>query len=118
MVIPRQWREGWMWGRFEGPAWGRIKEKAMLTRSKVYFDWAQSRQDHFGHDETLDNGAQLDIRARVAAHGDTQLFVGAYGADGRMLMEEYHPVMDNMTAQQAISWGTERAKSMASAVKA
>lgn len=90
----------------------------MLTRSKVYFDWAQSSQDHFGHKDTLDNGTQLDIRARVAAHGDTQLFVGAYGADGRMLMEEYHPAMDNMTAQQAISWGTERAKSMASAVKA
>lgn len=90
----------------------------MLTRSKVYFEWAQSSQGHHGHEETLGNGAQLDIRARVTAAGDTQLFVGAYGADGRMLMEEHHPAMDGMTAQQAISWGTERAKSMASAVKA
>jgi hypothetical protein len=89
----------------------------MLMRSKVYFEWAQTKQDHLGHQETLENGTQLDIRARVAATGDTQLFVGAYGADGRTLMEEFHPDMESMTAHQAISWGTARAKSMALPLK-
>lgn len=86
----------------------------MLTRSKVYFEWATSTQGHFGHEEKLDNGAQIDVRARVSTGGDTELFVGAYGKEGRMMMEEFHPVMDGMSVQQAIDWGTARAISLAS----
>lgn len=89
----------------------------MLTRSNVYFEWAKSNGGHFGHDEKLENGTQIDIRARVSPHGDTQLFVGAYGIEGRMLMEEHHPIMDGMDVQQAIDWGTARAKSLASGSK-
>lgn len=86
----------------------------MLTRSAVYFEWASSNQGHVGHDETLENGTQIDIRARVSPAGDTQLFVGAYGVEGRMLMEEHHPIMERMNVQQALSWGAARARSLAS----
>ncbi|WP_434598307.1 hypothetical protein J3Q09_07485 [Pseudomonas sp. R4-83] len=82
----------------------------MRRRGANYWLWINSRLSMYGHDETLSDGLQIEVQARVGLSGDTQVFIGVYTKEGRAISEEFHDRGRDVPCEVALKWGSERAR--------
>jgi len=82
----------------------------MRRRGANYWLWINSRLPMYGHDETLSDGLQIEVQARVGLSGDTQVFIGVYTKEGRAISEEFHDRGTDVPCEIALKWGSERAR--------
>ncbi|SDS52084.1 hypothetical protein SAMN05216496_1779 [Pseudomonas sp. Z003-0.4C(8344-21)] len=82
----------------------------MRRRGASYWLWINSRLPMYGHDETLSDGLQIEVQARIGLSGDTQVFIGVYTKEGRAISEEFHDRGTDISCEVALKWGSERAR--------
>lgn len=82
----------------------------MLERGAKFWEWADRELHSRCHDERLTDGELIDIQSRLSRDGTTQLFIGVYREDGRLLLEEYYPAREGQTISHALAWGADRAR--------
>ncbi|WP_336356299.1 hypothetical protein [Pseudomonas granadensis] len=82
----------------------------MRRRGANYWLWINSRLPMYGHDETLSDGLQIEVQARIGLSGDTQVFIGVYTKEGRAISEEFHDRGTDISCEVALKWGSERAR--------
>ena len=82
----------------------------MRRRGASYWLWINSRLPMYGHDETLTDGLQIEVQARVGLSGDAQVFIGVYTKEGRAISEEFHDRGRDVPCEVALKWGSERAR--------
>jgi hypothetical protein len=85
----------------------------MRNRGPVYWNWSDAQLQTSSHEEELDNGTKIDVQARISRTGGTQMFVGVYLNDGRILSEELYDCVPGQTTTRALVSGTQRARSLA-----
>jgi len=61
----------------------------------------------------LADGARLDVQARLARTGDTQLFIGIYEPSGLARVEEAYVRRPGETTTRAMAWGAGRGRALA-----
>ncbi|WP_440972966.1 hypothetical protein [Pseudomonas koreensis] len=81
----------------------------MRIRGSVYWKWADPEIHFRNKDERLSDGTLLNVQVRTSKIGETQLFVGVYGQQGTMLLEEAFDSRPGETMTQAMAWGFQRA---------
>lgn len=81
----------------------------MRKRGSVYWGWADPEIHFRNKDEMLSDGTLLNVQVRTSKGGETQLFVGVYGQEGMMLLEEAFDSRPGETMTRAMVWGFERA---------
>lgn len=89
----------------------------MLQRTKTYFDWAAVKANIKSNELKLENGTQVDVRARTLDDGTNQLFVGVYTGKGEPIVEDYTDNVVGMTIDQALDWGLDRGRSIGNGQK-
>ncbi|MCR8935307.1 MULTISPECIES: hypothetical protein [unclassified Pseudomonas] len=82
----------------------------MRRRGANYWLWVNSRLPMHSHDETLSDGLQIEVQARVGLSGDTQVFIGVYTKEGREVSEEFHDRGKDIPCEVALKWASERAR--------
>ena len=85
----------------------------MRMRGDVFWDWADPTLHHRVHDETLDDGAFIDVQVRLSRTGNTQMFIGVYAPNGRAIHEEAFDSRPGESMTRALAWGVGRARSIA-----
>lgn len=85
----------------------------MRIRGDVFWNWADPTLHHRSHDETLDDGTNMDIQVRLSRTGNTQLFIGVYGGTGMVLREEAFESRPGESMTRALAWGVVRARCLA-----
>lgn len=90
----------------------------MKNRGETYRQWCDPTLHHQIHEETLDNGACLEVQARLSRTGATQLFIGVYRADGSVLCERAYAQRAGETMSRSLVWGTGYARRIAGEEKA
>ena len=85
----------------------------MRVRGDVFWDWADPTLHHRTHDETLDDGAHIDVQVRLSRTGLTQMFIGVYGPSGMALHEEAFDSRPGESMTRALAWGVGRARRIA-----
>ncbi|WP_221775391.1 MULTISPECIES: hypothetical protein [unclassified Pseudomonas] len=58
-----------------------------MNRGKVYAAWKTQSLPEASHERMLDNGCQMDVRARELPGGDVELLVCVYTAQGQCVAE-------------------------------
>lgn len=81
----------------------------MRNRGQAYWEWADAQLHFRNLDERLPCGTLINIQVRTSFKGVTQLFIGVYGQQGLMLLEEYFPDCRGQTMTAAMTWGLQRA---------
>lgn len=85
----------------------------MRHRGGEYWAWADCLLNSWTHDEMMSDGTQIDVQTRLSRKAETQLFIGGYTKEGRMLFEEFYPALDSMTMAHALVMGVDRARALA-----
>ncbi|GAB1617117.1 hypothetical protein [Pseudomonas sp. NGC7] len=85
----------------------------MRMRGDVYWQWSDPTLHHRDHDETLDDGAFIDVQVRLSRTGNTQMFIGVYAASGVALHEEAFDSRPGESMTRALAWGVGRARRIA-----
>jgi len=85
----------------------------MRHRGAVFWAWADPSLQHLSHEEVLADGARLDVQARLARTGDTQLFIGIYEPSGLARVEEAYARRPGETTTRAMAWGAGRGRALA-----
>jgi len=85
----------------------------MRNRGPVYWNWNDAQLRTTTHEEELDNGTKIDVRARLSRTGGTQMFIGVYLLDGRILSEEAYDCVPGETTTRALVTGTQKARAVA-----
>lgn len=85
----------------------------MRKRGPAYWKWADYTLQSMQHSEILAGGTQIDVQSRLSRNLETQLFIGVYASDGRRLFEEFFPCRKEQGLGEALSWGVEQARSIA-----
>ncbi|KPM58118.1 MULTISPECIES: hypothetical protein [Pseudomonas putida group] len=88
----------------------------MRIRGDTYWAWADPELHCRTHSEKLDSGLTMDVQVRLSRMGVTQLFIGLYGHKGLMLHEEAYTDRPGQSMTTALTWGTARARDIASSV--
>ncbi|CAM3866565.1 hypothetical protein D3C76_629740 [compost metagenome] len=88
----------------------------MRYRGAHYWAWADCQLHSQEHEESLESGITLDVKARLSRSGCTQLFLGVYTSAGLPIVEEYHDHLDEVTLTRAIIWGVKRCRAIAADV--
>lgn len=86
----------------------------MRTRGPTYWDWADAQLHCRTHTEVLDSGALIDVQVRLSRVGSTQMFIGIYGGDGKVVHEEAYKTRPGQSMTTAMLWGVARAREIAS----
>jgi len=85
----------------------------MRNRGPIYWNWSDVKLETRTHAEELDNGTKIDVQARISRTGGTQLFIGVYLIDGRVITEEVYDCAPGQTVAHALVSGTQRARAVA-----
>jgi hypothetical protein len=85
----------------------------MRNRGPVYWNWNDAQLNTTAHEEELDNGTKIDVRARISRSGGTQMFIGVYLLDGRILSEEAYDCAPGESTTRALVMGTQKARAVA-----
>ncbi|RRV19126.1 hypothetical protein EGJ22_11050 [Pseudomonas sp. p99-361] len=85
----------------------------MRIRGEVFWQWADPTLHHRAHDETLGDGAHIDVQVRLSRTGNTQMFLGVYAAGGAPLHEEAFDSRPGESMTRALAWGVGRARRIA-----
>nr|WP_082561429.1 hypothetical protein [Pseudomonas synxantha] len=82
----------------------------MRNRGKVFWDWADPALHTRSVDERQPDGTLLNVQVRMSLLGRTELFIGVYGVDGKMLFEEAPDSLPGETMTNALARGLDRAR--------
>lgn len=82
----------------------------MRTRGEVFWDWADPILHHRDYDAVLEDGTSIDVQVRLSRTGCTQLFIGVYSPQGRVVSEEYFENRPGETMSTALAWGVDQAR--------
>lgn len=82
----------------------------MRKRGKVFWDWAEPSLHTRSVDERQPDGTLLNVQVRMSLLGRTELFVGVYGADEKMLFEEAPVPLPGETMTRALARGLDMAR--------
>lgn len=82
----------------------------MRRRGANYWLWINSRLPMHSHDETLSNGLQIEVQARISQSGERQVFIGVYTQEGRAIREEFHDRGTEAPCEVVLMWGSQRAR--------
>ncbi|AXA54575.1 hypothetical protein ACNT2N_15095 [Pseudomonas thivervalensis] len=82
----------------------------MRRRSAQYWLWVNSRLPGRNHEETLEDGTQIEVQARINPQGMTQVFVGVHRPSAQMRVEEFYDRTLREPLAQALEWGLDRAR--------
>ncbi|CRM70361.1 hypothetical protein [Pseudomonas sp. 37 R 15] len=82
----------------------------VIQRTKTYFDWALTQENHQSRDEVLISGKYVESLGRLAVNGSVQLFVGVYTSAGIPIHEEYRDSVPGVTVVEAIASGLKRGR--------
>lgn len=82
----------------------------MRNRGKVFWDWADAALHTRSVDERQPDGTLLNVQVRMSLLGRTELFVGVYGTNGKMLFEETPDSLPGETMTHALARGLDRAR--------
>jgi hypothetical protein len=85
----------------------------MRNRGPTYWNWNDAQLQTITHEEELDDGTKIDVQARISRTGGTQMFIGVYLMDGRIMCEEVYDCMPGQTTTRALVSGTQRARAVA-----
>ncbi|VVO08385.1 hypothetical protein PS691_03201 [Pseudomonas fluorescens] len=85
----------------------------MRVRGSEYWAWADCQLAGKSHQESLSNGVEIDVQARLSPSGATQLFIGVYAQSGEIAAEEFYPLVHDETVTSALAWGAQRARAIA-----
>ncbi|WP_287815758.1 hypothetical protein [Pseudomonas sp.] len=85
----------------------------MRQRGSCFTAWEDHRLYAVVHAETLDDGTEIDVRARIARSGATEMFLSVYEGDGRMLAEESYADLPGASVGKALAMGAQRAREIA-----
>lgn len=85
----------------------------MKNRGAAFWSWSDAQLQTKTHEEELDDGTKIDVQARISRTGGTQMFLGVYTADGRIITEEIYENLPGQTTLRAIVSGTQRARAVA-----
>lgn len=89
--------------------------KLMKLRGDVFWEWADPEIHTRTHDETLNDGAFIDVQVRLSRAGETQMFIGIYAPDGMALHEEADDSHPRESMSRVLAWGVGRARKLAAA---
>lgn len=90
----------------------------MRVRGSEYWAWADHQLPEKSHQESLSDGVEMDVLARLSRSGATQLFIGVYAQSGAIVAEEFYPLMHDETVTSALAWGAQRARAIATGAQA
>ncbi|MGH8333120.1 MAG: hypothetical protein ACRER3_14435 [Pseudomonas fluorescens] len=85
----------------------------MRHRGERYWAWADPALQCRTHDETLNDGATIDVQVRLSRTGGTQMFIGVYAPSGMALYEEVYDKRPNESMTRALGWGVGCARRLA-----
>jgi len=85
----------------------------MKNRGPTFWSWSDAQLQATAHEEELDDGTKIDVQARISKTGGTQMFLGVYTEDGRIITEEIYDSLPGQTTSRAIVSGTQRARAVA-----
>lgn len=85
----------------------------MRNRGPVYWNWSDVQLQTMTHEEELNDGTKIDVKARISRTGGTQMFIGVYLEDGRILYEEGYDCVPGQTTTRALVSGAQRARGLA-----
>jgi hypothetical protein len=85
----------------------------MRIRGEVFWQWADPTLHHRAHDETLGDGAHIDVQVRLSRTGNTQMFIGVYSPNGLAIHEEAFDSRPGESMTRALAWGVGRARRIA-----
>ena len=82
----------------------------MRRRGKVFHDWADPSLNTRSVDERQADGTLLNVQVRMSLLGRTELFIGVYRADEKMLFEEAPESLPGETMTEALARGLDLAR--------
>lgn len=82
----------------------------MRRRSAQYWLWVNSRLPGRDHEESLEDGTQVEVQARITLEGMTQVFVGVHRPSAQVWVEEFYDRTLREPLAQALEWGLDRAR--------
>ncbi len=82
----------------------------MRRRGKVFWDWADPSLHTRSVDERQADGTMLNVQVRMSLLGRTELFIGVYRADEKMLFEEVPESLPGETMTEALARGLDLAR--------
>ncbi|WP_416425204.1 hypothetical protein RAM80_05405 [Pseudomonas sp. App30] len=85
----------------------------MRQRCSCFTAWEDHRIYAVVHAETPDDSTEINVRARIAHSGATEMFLSVYVGDGRMLAEESYADLPGASVGKALAMGAERAREVA-----
>jgi hypothetical protein len=85
----------------------------MKNRGSTFWSWSDAQLQTKTYEEELDDGTKIDVQARLSRTGGTQIFLGVYTEDGRIITEEIYDNLPGQTTLRAIVSGTQRARAVA-----
>lgn len=85
----------------------------MPHRGSTFWLWADCELHHRTHTEVLNGGIVIDVQVRLSRKSVTQLFVGVYSEDLRVIHEEAYTERAGETMTTALLWGVGKARSVA-----
>jgi hypothetical protein len=86
------------------------KGQGMQRRGIKFWHWADCLLPATETVQRLEDGTQLDVRARISRESVTQLFIGVYKQSGAMVAEEFYADCADENLTQALAWGLARAR--------
>lgn len=85
----------------------------MKNRGPTFWSWSDAQLQTKTFEEQLDDGIEIDVQSRISRTGGTQMFLGVYADDGRIITEEVYDNLPGQTTARAIVSGTQRARAVA-----
>lgn len=82
----------------------------MQRRGIKFWHWADCLLPAMETVQSLEDGTQFDVRARISRESITQLFIGVYKQSGAIVAEEFYADCADEDLTQALSWGQARAR--------
>lgn len=83
----------------------------MRNRGQIFWEWADPDLHFRNFDERMADGSLINIQVRVSREHLTQLFLGIYSLDGKLLLEEGYMDCKGQTMSAAMTWALPRAYS-------
>lgn len=80
----------------------------MPHRGSTFWLWADCELHHRTHSEVLDGGITIDVQVRLSRQGVTQLFLGVYSENLRIIHEEAYTERVGETMTTALLWGDRK----------
>ncbi|CAG8865608.1 hypothetical protein PS627_01527 [Pseudomonas fluorescens] len=85
----------------------------MRVRGTIFWQWSDPTLHHRVHDETMDDGTEIEVQVRLSRVGSTQMFIGVYSPSGAPILEEAFASRPGESMTRALVWGVDHARHIA-----